>query len=671
MELASHTTALVTGQTGSVVHGHEIHWEQFGLNACYLMTVSGVSKQKLAAAAFRQAAIHILGRQQSLRYEGELQSLQQTCLRQDEFEFKLVFGCSLHRLQNSARPHYYVDKTLEEILKELLHFHGIKAEFYLSDCAYQIPYAAHGAASDYDFLLRLCIEHGVVFYYHSNEGALRLYFTTDQYHSVAHQACFNPGNGMVDDKAIISALDYFTEHLPDRVCLRGAAEQSPTRIFDATTTNQTDIPGHGMVNLSHVFVLNSSEACRRHADTLQKQLDWQREWLRIETNLFPVEAGDRILIAGHPNPRVNQLYRVLQVNGSANARIKSTITHPVRQTIWLIAIEHPYCMPHQSTRLAWQPVKGIAPEGWQRPVHYPKPGLETAVIHKQNGRTMLDETGRYLVQPVLGQKQSAAMPPLFLRLLHIAAGPARSVAWGMHMPLQPGTRVIMAHFHHLLDKPFILGVLPCTQQQKDVVNLQNSEQLVMRHHAGSTLLLDSQKGRQNIKLHTIKPEHGLFFHSTEASESIRVNSIENMQASSYEDLNIHTGQILQIENQSAECIAEKELSLVSQQSLAWQAKNNIKYVAGENWQLRSVKGRFELQAKQKIKAEGAALYLQANAFAGEARHLHAQAGKELDLHSQGILLQTGAAKVQLSDAGLLLNAPHLTIVAQQVIKNLS
>ena len=271
MELASHHTAFITGKTGSVVHGYEINWEQLGLNACYLITVYGVSKKKLAAAEFKQAAIQIGVGQQSLTYEGELQSLQQTCLRQDGFEFKLVFGCSLHRLQISARQNYYVDKSLEAILTELLIFHGIKAEFYLTDCTYKIPYAAQGEVSDYDFLLRLCIEHGVVFYYHSNDGGLRLYFTTGQYHSLAHQAYFNPGNWMVDDKAIISALDYFTEHLPDSVCLRGAGEQSPTRIFKATTTNRTDIPGQGMISLSHAFVLNSGEECRRYADNLQNQ----------------------------------------------------------------------------------------------------------------------------------------------------------------------------------------------------------------------------------------------------------------------------------------------------------------------------------------------------------------------------------------------------------------
>ena len=64
MELASHTTAFITGQSGFVVHGSEIHWEQLGLNACYSVTVSGVSKKRLAVAAFKQAAIQIVGRQQ-------------------------------------------------------------------------------------------------------------------------------------------------------------------------------------------------------------------------------------------------------------------------------------------------------------------------------------------------------------------------------------------------------------------------------------------------------------------------------------------------------------------------------------------------------------------------------------------------------------------------------
>ena len=389
-----------------------------------------------------------------------------------------------------------------------------------------------------------------------------------------------------------------------------------------------------------------------------------------KTNLFPVEAGDRLLIEGHPNPRANKVYRVLQVNGSANARLKQKVAHPVRQTIWLISIEHPYCMPHQSTRLPWQAAKGISPAGWQRYVHYPEPGLEIAIIQGQKERMILDETGRYLVHPLCGLNKHRSMKPLFLRLVHIAAGPLQSLAWGMHMSLQPGTRVIMAHLHHLLDKPFILGVLPCTQQQKDVVNLHNQGQLVIRHHAGSTLLLEGQKGRQSINLHTVKPSHGLFFQSKEASEHILVNSLDSMQVKSYEDFNIHTGQTFQIDNQSAECVAEKELSLVSQKNITWQAKKNIKYVVGENWQLRCVHGKFVLQAKKKIKTEGLSLYLQAKSLAGETRHLHV-AGKDLDVQGQGIMLQAGASKFKLSDAGVFLNAPQLTIIAQQVIKNLS
>ncbi|KTD23336.1 contractile injection system protein, VgrG/Pvc8 family [Legionella londiniensis] len=667
MELASHAAAAVTGNQGCIIYANHISWENFGLNSRYRITVCGLTPKKLCREDYGKARIQF-GKISHLIYDGELLSLTQKHLGQDGFEFKLVFGSSLHRLENSVQHRLYIDCSLEEIIRDILSSHEIKAVFHLEKVSCRIPYAAQGDVSDYDFLLRLCIEHGIVFFYHNNQRQeTELYFTYDWYPYHEHRVLFNPANGMAGGQPVISALHYFCENLAENISLRGASEDKPTRILEAFTVNKTDIPGQGVITLDHVYVLTDEADCQRRALCLQEQLDWQREWLRLETNLFPAEAGDCIAIENHPNPRANGVFRILQITGSADGSLKSSATHPARQTIWLISIDYPYRMPHPATKLIWNEAYGPAPESWQHSVTYPTPGLETALIAGQEGQLALDGKGRYPMLPLFCPQQKARNKAYAVRMVHPATGQACDKAWGMHMPLLAGTRVILAHLHNLIDKPIILGTI-AGELQKDPVNSCNPTQLVIRHHSGSALIFEDSEQKQNIYLHTKSKNHGLFFSKNQDDESILLDSLGTMHVQSAKDFNIHSGQDFVMANQSTEFSANQELSMAMQKDMSWQAKESIRQNAGHDWQLQCAKGNLDLQGN-KIEAKASSLYFQGRALTAEANTLAVQATRDLTLSSdKDLKMQVGACELKLAATNVFFNAPELSIYAQVIIK---
>lgn len=105
----------------------------------------------------------------------------------------------------------------------------------------------------------------------------------------------------------------------------------------------------------------------------------------------------------------------------------------------------------------------------------------------------LDDQGRYQVRLPWGDVTH------FIRL----AEPYAGAGYGVHFPLRRGTEVVLAHENGDPDRPFIAAAMPNPDTRSPVVN-ENRTQCVVRSAGNNFLLFDDQPGRELVYLHAQK-----------------------------------------------------------------------------------------------------------------------------------------------------------------------
>ncbi|HNY29363.1 MAG TPA: type VI secretion system tip protein TssI/VgrG [Fibrobacteria bacterium] len=108
----------------------------------------------------------------------------------------------------------------------------------------------------------------------------------------------------------------------------------------------------------------------------------------------------------------------------------------------------------------------------------------------------LDDAGRYRARfpfDAGDAKEGQATPPV--RLAQPYSGPG----YGMHMPLHPGTDLVIAFEDGDIDKPIAIGTLP-NPSNKSPVSSTNKSQSVVKTATGNILTLDDQKDKTRIEI---------------------------------------------------------------------------------------------------------------------------------------------------------------------------
>lgn len=118
------------------------------------------------------------------------------------------------------------------------------------------------------------------------------------------------------------------------------------------------------------------------------------------------------------------------------------------------------------------------------------PGLIPAVVDGPPGAVYadVDEDGCYRVRPAFATDDAATMA---VRLATPSAGDGH----GMHLPLHPGTEVLVAHLDGDPDRPVIAAAV-ANPTHPPVVRAANRSQSVLRSKGGNALVLDDAVGRE-------------------------------------------------------------------------------------------------------------------------------------------------------------------------------
>lgn len=128
------------------------------------------------------------------------------------------------------------------------------------------------------------------------------------------------------------------------------------------------------------------------------------------------------------------------------------------------------------------------------------PGLVNGVVDGaiKGDYAELDESGRYHLRMLYdrsGRTNLGATHPVRMMQPHAGAN------YGMHFPLRPGTEVLVGFVNGDPDRPIIVGSAPNPITVSPVVQ-PNQTQNVLRTGSNNEMVIEDERGRERIRIHT-------------------------------------------------------------------------------------------------------------------------------------------------------------------------
>jgi type VI secretion system secreted protein VgrG len=349
----------------------------------------------------------------------------------------------------------YLGRTIPEILEDKFDLHDLGANQRALRLLGNYPareIVAQIGESDLAFVSRLAEHWGLSFFFEHADGEERVVFTD-------HQDGFSPIAGAEEvpyrprgDRADVFALERVSGLVPSSYIVQDYNYRTPqldlTGAFDLESGSGGGVVEYG----SHVKTPEESE---RIARLRGEERECRRRVYEGRSSRPELRAGGTFTLVDHP--RIHEPLPLLVV------AVEHEITIPVfaeaeggKATYQNRFTAVPAGVPFRPARRTPRPrVPGVVTG-----IVQPGPGGETG------GIAQLDSEGRYTVQFHLDtappQTQKASHP---MRM----AQPFAGAGYGMHMPLRPGTEVLIAFTNGDPDRPVILGALYNTASPSPVV----------------------------------------------------------------------------------------------------------------------------------------------------------------------------------------------------------
>jgi type VI secretion system secreted protein VgrG len=377
--------------------------------------------------------------------------------------YRLRLVPALWRATQAVRSRVYLDMTLPQLLRAVLHETGLAEHddyvLALTQTYRPRPYTVQYNESDFDFLARRCEHEGVHFHFQHEEARTRVVFadTHGAFAALAESPLpYDPRDGSHADGAVRSIVQHNALR-PRAVALRDYNESAARVVMNARlapvddalwTTAQSGLQSHYGVGAD-----DDADAARL-APMRAEALAVTREQYTGHGQSTALHPGLRFALLGHPYPMFEAEMLCLSVVHRATQGPQDRAAGMARYAHEFVAI--PATVTYRPPRVTPRPVM---------------PALLPAVIDGPASGTPapIDPQGRYhvvlpfdTVAPATGRKSCP------MRLLSPTAGPG----YGMHFPLHTGAHVMVAHLHDDPDRPVLVGALPNPGNVTPITQLQ-------------------------------------------------------------------------------------------------------------------------------------------------------------------------------------------------------
>ncbi|RFA29862.1 hypothetical protein CAI21_08490 [Alkalilimnicola ehrlichii] len=604
---------------------------------------------------------------QKSRIHGVISKVNFTREGSDGPVFRLELSSPLWRLKKARHNRVFLDKTVEEIVTEVLEEAGIGSEafeFELNGDYPQREYIVQFDESDYDFISRQLAFDGVFFGFEQTERRAVVLFADDA-------SALSERLGMVHLPYVVqSGQDRLSEAVfqfsrewavnTANLILKDSNDRTPDQRLEVETETRSDVYAVGTAYLYGEHFGDDAEG-QRLAKLRQELLDWQRDVVIMRSDCRGLMPGRRLSLSDCPERAVNGDWLVIAVEHSGDQNAAQAYGGDAQgmtyeNTLHLIRAGTPYRPPVLEKR------------------------RETATTFHGQVETAggdyahVDEDGRYRIRlpfDLSDRPDAEASHPV--RLMQPYGGGEH----GIHFPLHAGTEVLVGCLNGDLDRPLILGALN-NANTPSPVTAANRSQNVLRTWGGNELVMDDRLGEERIELFTRDRENILTLDATEGAHKLRM-------ASEKGDVELYAGRNMLIEsgeNQTVEVGADQDITVEQSQRLMtkegeieYQAATDFLLKADENVRVTAENQDLELDAGQDLVVQtGNAFSL--NVADEDIRFLVEQGDFALDsagaitVKGQGNgnihIGQSGGAIEITADGNLTVDAPKVEITGGNI-----
>jgi type VI secretion system secreted protein VgrG len=562
--------------------------ENHGLSQDFCFTLSLTAKAELNATTVmgNPAALEMRWGGSTLYLHGIVEHFHRENDTPGAMGYKAIFRSPLSPLKHNTNNRIFLNRTVPQILDEVLRAAGFAKDDFVIDLAETYPereFVVQYAENDYDFLSRLLARAGIFFTFKSDKDKTRPLFCDQSGKRPAlpgiSELRYQPQSGTARTIETIHALNTQARILPGRVRVTDYNYRTPDVTLEAQASSSMEATtGEQGVYGDHFKTL---EEGRQIATIRQQALDAQRVVYVGKTDCRGILPGYLLSIVNHPVDEMNDDYLVVEVShsadqGAALAFGRENKGPTYANTVRLIKAETPFRPP--------------------LPEKPPFVASFTGRVESTGSEyAHLDDQGRYHIRLDFDRgaaPQGEASHPI--RLIQ----PYGGENYGIHFPLRAGTEVAVSFVNGDPDRPVLNGSLS-NPQTPNVVTSENPTQNIIRTASGNELLMEDRKGQEKIEIFTVDRKNILTLDANEDGHKVRLATEEGeMEIKACKTMLIESGdtQTVQSGNDHIVTVENAQRVMTRNKEIAFQAATDFRVKAGDNVQLKAEKKDIRMTA---------------------------------------------------------------------------
>ncbi len=406
--------------------------------------------------------------------------------RDQKHHFRIVIASELWRAGMNRRTHVFKDKSIPEIVQEVLQRHNISPTLQLQGTYPPLSSVMMYEESDCAFLSRLLEDQGIWYWFKHDGDQESLVLGDHQDVHPPHSEAVAGHLGFEPVSAHTNVLDFRCELalIPRGVLVTDYNPDNPSVAYNngqLADSSHPHLRADGQARIAdHLYSLDRAEFL---AHVRAEELSCRQRLFRGESNQSTIRAGCNLDLGGHPLSDFNGEHLVIRVEhrwrrptagdsaGELNSYKNFFTTVPF-------------------TRLPFRPLRAT-------PV--PKiPGFITGAIQDDAGKHEGNVAGSYHVKLLVNESAESENQ----RLVRMSQ-PSTGSNYGTHWPLPIGAEVLLGHVNGDPDRPIIAGAVPNIDTNSPVDHA-NHTQAVWRGAAGNELIFEDEAGAEFISFHATK-----------------------------------------------------------------------------------------------------------------------------------------------------------------------
>ncbi len=519
---------------------------------------------------------------QTLKIHGVFSSFEQCEKGMDWVLYRAVMVPRLWRLSLNVRTRIFLEKTIPEIVEEVVKDNGLAASDYeMKANGRSYPkqeYVVQYQESDLNFISRLLEHEGIFYFFKQENDAEKVIFadSSSAFEPIAGETkiAYKPvgitGNATQApewfDPEVVRRLQARHNVVPNEVVLEDYNYRTPKVDLKASA----EVVSHGIGKVyqygDHYKDVGEGKAL---AQVRAEELKCREKTFAGVGDVRSFRAGAIYTLKKHYRSDFNQKYLLIEVR------------HKAKQALALASPSNPVASYENE-------FVGIPADLSFRPERVtPKPKIAGAVNAKIDAAgsgqyAELDDEGRYKVKiPFDLSDRRDGKASRFMRM----AQPYLGDQFGMHFPLHKGMEVAVTHVLGDPNRPIISAALP-DPEVGNPVKKENQTQCVLKSGGNNELRYEDTEGDEEIFLHAEKN----WTIVVENDKAQKVGNDESLNVAHDRKKKVGNDQIAEIGQNDAktvgasmsEEIAENRQEVVGKQKTVSIGKDFTETVSGEH-----------------------------------------------------------------------------------------